>query len=191
MRRGASGTVVGGILWAIYGVFEMLEPFGVAKVYDAGLGYELITDRVLYLLYGAPGALALILCSFGLITLARGHAGRLVGLGRILAVATLGGGVLSGAGLAIASAPLFFGPIALGTPVLGAATCVVAAGARRLSRADRALLLLTGALGLFNLPLRPLVYALRVIPLAGGAAIIGLFGLGWIALGWRAMRGGD
>ncbi len=199
LDRAALAMVVGGVLWAVHGVFEMLTPFGTASVYDGNLGYELITDRALYLLYGIPGAVALILSSFGLTTLTRGRSGRLVGIGRVLAVATLTAGVLSGVGLAIGSAPLFVAPIALGTPVLGAAACVVARGARSADRgpllvigarsADRGPLLVIGALGLFALPLRPLVYAAQVIPLAVGAMVIGLFGLGWVVLGWRAMRG--
>ncbi len=186
----ALGMMLGGILWVVHGVFEMIAPFGAASVYDRTLGYELITDRALYLLYGVPGTVALILSGFGLVTLAHGWAGRLVGVGRVLAFATLGAGVLSGLGLAIGSAPLFVAPIALGTPTLGVAACFVATGTRSPARSDRGLLLLTGVLGVFILLLRPLVYALQVIPLAVGAAIIGLFGLGWVALGWRAMRGG-
>ena len=186
MPSAAVGMMVAGVLWAVYGVFEMLKPWGVAEVYRRDLGYELITDRALYLLYGIPGAVALILSSLGLIALARARPGRLVGLGRLLACATLGAGLLGGIGLAIGSAPMFIGPIALGTPVLGAAVCLVATGRRG---ADRWLLLLVGALGLFALPLRPLVYAAQLIPLAAGAAIIGLFGLGWVAAGWRALRG--
>ena len=186
MPSAALGMMAAGTLWAVYGVFEMLKPWGVAEVYRRDLGYEVITDPALYILYGIPGALALILSSFGLTTLTRGRPGRLVGLGRIFAFATLGAGLLGGIGLAIGSAPLFIGPIALGTPVLGAAACLVATGTRG---ADRGLLLVVGALGLFALPLRPLVYAVQLIPLAAGAAIIGLFGLAWVALGWRAMRG--
>lgn len=178
--------ILGGVLWGVHGVFEMIAPFGTAMVYDGTLGYDLITDRALYLLYGIPGAVALILSSFGLITLTRGRSERFVGFGRVLAFATLGAGVLSGLGLAIGSPPMSVAPIGLGTPVLGAAACFVATGARS---ADRGPLLVIGALGLFALPLRPLVYAVQVIPLAVGAAIIGLFGLGWVALGWRAMRG--
>lgn len=185
MRAASVAMVVGGVLWAVHGVFEMLTPFGTASVYDGSLGYELITDRALYLLTGIPGAAALILSSFGLTTLARERSGRLVVLGRVLATATLFSGVLSGLGLVIGSAPLFFAPIGLGTPVLGAAACFVARGARS---ADRGPLLLIGALGLFTLALRPLVYAVGVIPPAGGAAAIALFGLGWIALGLRGER---
>lgn len=186
MDRAAPGMVLAGILWIVFGVFRMLKPWGAAEVWLPDLGYELITDRALYLLYGAPGTAALILSGFGLVTLALGRVGRLVGIGRVLAFATLGAGVLSGVGLAIGSPPLVVAPIALGTPILGAAACLVAASARG---ADRGLLLLTGALGLFLLALWPLVFALQVIPLAVAAAIIGLFGLGWVALGWRAMRG--
>ena len=179
--------VVGGALWALFGVFEMLKPWGVAEVYRPDLGYELVTDRALYVLYGLPGTAALILCGLGLRALLRGRAGRLVSLGRAFAYGALAAGALSGVGLAIGSAPLFFGPVALGMLVLGAAACFSSANAQG---ADRALLLVTGALGLFTLALRPLVYAVEVIPPAGGAAAIALFGLGWVILGWRARRGG-
>ena len=46
-------------------------------------------------------------------------------------------------------------------------------------------LLVPGALGLFLLPLWPLVYAAELIPEMGGAATIALFGLGWVLLGVR------
>lgn len=182
----AAGMVVGGILWIVFGVFVMIKPWGAAEIYRPDLGYELITNRALYLLYGVPGTAALILSGFGLLALAPGQAGRLVGLGRVLAYATLGAGGLSGLGLAIGSAPLFFGPVALGAPILGAAACFVATGARS---ANRGLLLLTGGLGLFFLALWPLVVALQVIPPAAGAMAIGLFGFGWVILGWRVLRG--
>ena len=185
MGAASLGMVAGGALWAVYGVFEMLKPWGVAEVYRPDLGYELITDRALYTLYGLPGTAALVLGGLGVRALARGRAGRLVALGRSFAYGSVAAGVLSGVGLAIGSAPLFFGPIALGMLVLGAAACFASAGARG---PDRVVLLLTGALGLFTLALRPLVYAVGVIPPAGGAAAIALFGLGWVALGLRGGR---
>lgn len=181
--------VLGGVLWVIYGVFEMLEPFGVAKLYDAHLGYERITDPTLYLGYGIPGATALILTGLGLTRWTRGETGSIVGVSRVTAFAVVVAGGLSGLGLVVRSAPLFFGPVALGTPVLGAATCLLASGSQGAARADRGLLLLTGGLGLFTLPLRPLVYALHAIPPAGGAVALGLFGLGWVLLGWRHSSG--
>jgi hypothetical protein len=43
--------------------------------------------------------------------------------------------------------------------------------------------MLIGAVGMFVLPLRPLMYALDVMPLAFGAGVFALFGAGWVALG--------
>ena len=36
---------------------------------------------------------------------------------------------------------------------------------------------------MFVLPLRPLMYALEMVPLAVGAGVFALFGVGWIMLG--------
>jgi hypothetical protein len=44
-------------------------------------------------------------------------------------------------------------------------------------------LLAIGLLGLFLLPLWPLVHALAWMPAGGGAGIIALFGLGWTLTG--------
>ncbi|HUQ16824.1 MAG TPA: hypothetical protein VM070_03455 [Candidatus Saccharimonadales bacterium] len=189
MDRAAFGMALGGVLWVIYGVFEMLEPFGAAKRYDPALGYELVTDPARYIGYGIPGAAALILSGVGLARRRAREAGPIVGLGRLLASAVVLAGGLSCVGLAVRSAPLFFGPVALGTPVLGAAAGLLAIGPPGAARADRGVLLLISALGLFTLPLRPLVYALHAIPPAGGAVALGLFGFGWVVLGWRASRG--
>ena len=54
-------------------------------------------------------------------------------------------------------------------------------GARRWA----APLLALGLLGLFLLPLWPLVFAGEVVPEAGGAGIIALFGLGWVLVGYQ------
>ena len=43
--------------------------------------------------------------------------------------------------------------------------------------------MLIGAVGMFVLPLRPLMYALEMLPLAVGAGVFALFGTGWITLG--------
>ena len=178
--------LLSGILWIVFGVFVMLDPWGAAEIYRPDLGYAVITDRALHLLYGIPGTAALVLSGFGLVTLAPAQAGRLVTFGRFFGYAAVGAGVLSGVGLAIGSAALFTGPVAMGTPILlGAAACFVATDVRS---ADRGLLLLIGGLGVFFLALWPLVFALQVIPPAGGAAVIAVFGSGWVILGWRAMR---
>lgn len=179
----ALAMMLGGVLWVPFGVFEMIAPFGIASVYQDDLKYEVITDPVLHLVYGIPGALALMLTAFGLGATAP-RSGGLSAVGRVLAYVILAAGVLSGVGLAIGLAPLFVTPIGLGTPVLGLAAVLIATGRDE----RRALLLAVGVLGLSNLPLRPLVYAVGIIPPVAGAAIIGLFGLSWLALGWVTLR---
>lgn len=42
-----------------YGVLEMPEPWGAAKVYREGVGYELITDSGLFAAYSLAGVVAL------------------------------------------------------------------------------------------------------------------------------------
>lgn len=83
---------------------------------------------------------------------------------------------------------MFGAPIGLGTPLLGVAAVLVGAGRGPVWDATKTLLIAVGALGLFHLPLRLLVSAAEIIPPAVGAAIIGLFGIGWVALGWVAWR---
>ncbi len=83
-----------------------------------------------------------------------------------------------------------FAPIGFGTPVLGVAAVLIGAGRGPVWDATKTLLIAVGVLGIFHLPLLPLVLAVGIIPHVVGAAIIGLFGLGWVALGWvRAAAG--
>ena len=187
MPWAALAMMLGGVLWIPYGVFEMFAPFGTAAVYRADLGYEVITYASLYLVYGAPGAAALGLTAFGLGAITT-RPGGLSTAGRVLAYAILAASVLSGIGLAIGLAPLFLAPIGFGTPVLGLAAVLAGAGRGQAWDAIRTLLLAVGLLGLAALPLRPLVYAAGIIPPVAGAAIIGLFGLSCVALGWAARR---
>ena len=52
-------------------------------------------------------------------------------------------------------------------------------------------LLALGLLGLFLLPLWPLVYAVELLVTAAGAAFIALFGLGWVGLGMALIARGQ
>ena len=67
LRRAGAAAVLGGLLWAPYGVFEMLQPWGADTVYRDERGYEVVTDSWLYWLYGLPGSLALLLTALGLL----------------------------------------------------------------------------------------------------------------------------
>lgn len=177
---------LGGLLWVPYGVFEMLQPWGIDTVYRDDKGYEVVTDALLYWVYSLPGSLALMLTTWALLgVLAQlGLRGR---AGRILAYAALALAILSIGGLAIRFDPLFTAPRIFGTLALGAATLLAGIEARRrvLLRGWATVLLVLGLLGLFLLPLWPLVFAVELVPEGGGAAVIALFGLGWVLVGYR------
>ena len=186
LRSLSVAAVLGGLLWVPYGVFEMLQPWGNDTVYRDDLGYEVVTDASLYWLYSLPGSLALLFTTlallgvFGLLGL-RGRSGR------FLAYAALALAILSIGGLVFGFDPLFTAPRIFGTVALGAATLLAGIEAQR-TGANRdwvAALLGLGLLGLFLLPLWPLVFALELVPEAGGAAVIALFGLGWTLMGSR------
>ena len=159
-------------------------------VYRDDRGYEVVTDAALYWAYGLPGSLALLLTDLGLLgTFARLGlpAGRPGSVGRILAYVALGLAVLSVAGLVALFDPLFTAARVFGTVALGAATLLAGVEARQVGTAQgwTAALLVLGLLGLFLLPLWPLVFAVEVVPEGGGAALIALFGLGWALVGHR------
>ena len=166
-------TALAGVLWAVFGVCAMLTPLGRHTAHDAGRGYDVVVDRVLYTLYALPGALAVLLSAAALLGIASG-AGRLLG-----AVAAALGAVALG-GVAAAFDPLFMGPQILGTLALGAAAC---AASRGLSGGASHGLLALGLAGVASLGLWPLVWAVELLPPAGGALMLALFGLGWAAVG--------
>ena len=178
----------GGLLWAPYGVFEMLEPWGVDTVYRDDMGYALVTDTRLFVAYSLPGSLALLVTALGLLgVLARLRlpAARTGRIGRRLAYVALALGALSLLGVSVAFDPLFTAARIFGTLALGAATILAGLAARGAGASPGwvAALLLLGLTGLFLLPLWPLVYAVQLLPTGAGAACIALFGLGWMVLG--------
>ena len=178
-------AVVGGFLWIPYGILELLQPWGVDVRYDDFLGYDVVVDRRLHLVYGLPGSLALVLCAVGLL-------GLMTRLGaRSRAVTSFAGlaaalGVTSAVGIAVGFDPAFTGGRILGTLVLGLG--VVAAARACRSGPWRSAFAFVGVLALFLLPLWPLVFAVQWIAPAAGAALIGLHGLAWMALGIAASR---
>ena len=181
---------IGGLLWVPYGVFEMVQPWGIDTVYRDDRGYEVVTNAWLYWVYSLPGSLALLLTAAGLLgvfTLLRLPVGRASRTGIVLAYAALALAVLSVVGLVILFDPLFTAPRIFGTLALGAGTLLAGVEARRAgaARGWAAALLALGLLGLFLLPLWPLVFAVEVVPEGGGAGIIALFGLGWALVGHR------
>ncbi len=188
-------ATIGGLLWIPYGVFEMLQPWGTDTVYREDRGYEVITDETLFVAYALPGSLALLLTALGLagvVGLFGLPAGRIGRIGRILAYVAAALAVFSLAGVIALFDPVFTSGRIFGTLALGIATLLVSVEAHKkgVARHWTLALLLLGAIGIFLLPLWPLVYALEWLPEAAGAAIIALFGLGWIALGYRLRPAG-
>jgi hypothetical protein len=186
LRYLGAATAIGGLLWIPYGVFEMLQPWGIDTIYRDDRGYEVVTDAPLYWLYSLPGSLALLFTALGL----RGVF-TLLGLrsrfGRLLTYAALALATLSLIGLIIMFDPLFTAPRIFGTLALGTATLLAGIEARRngVNGDWEGVFLFLGLLGIFLLPLWPLVFAIEILPEGGGAAIIALFGLGWFLLGYR------
>lgn len=183
-RSGSLLAVVGGLLWALFGIFEMLEPLGQAKIYDPSLGYELVTRPRIFQLYHLPGAVALALLALALAGLTARHGLAYPGR-RVLAFLVLILALASLVGTSILLAPMAMLGLSMGRLVLGIAIIVAGLWAVR-SAATRGLatvLILLGLLGVFLLALQPLTWALMWFPPALSAAVMVAFGLAWFALG--------
>jgi hypothetical protein len=181
-------AVVGGLLWAAYGLFEMLQPWGQDTFYRDELGYEVITDPLLHWAYSLPGSLALLLTSLSLLGILRRLGlpiGRTSRAGQVLAYTALALAVPSVVGVVVSFDPLFTAPRIFGTLALGVATCLAGLDVRRIDAASGwgGALLALGVLGIFLLPLWPLVHAVGWIPATGGVGVFALFGLGWALTG--------
>lgn len=182
-------AVLGGVLWILYGIFEMLQPWGADTVYRDDVGYELITDTPLYLLYSLPGGLALLLTSLGLmgaLALLRLPAGRFGKVGRILTYVAVVLAILSLGGVIALFDPVFTACRIFGTLALGIAAFLAGAAALRAGRRVGWTigLLLLGLIGMFLFPLWPLVYAVQWLSEGAGAVVVALFGLGWLVTGY-------
>jgi hypothetical protein len=183
--------MAGGFLWALFGIFEMLEPLGQAKVYVESLGYELVTRPLVYQLYHLPGAIALSLLALALVALTANL--RLAYPGRRgLAYLVVGLAIASLIGTAILLAPLAILGLSLGRLLLGVATLLAGLRAYRSTMASRwgTALLLLGLMGVSLLALQPLTWALLWFPPALSASIMVAFGLGWLLIGIYLERSG-
>ena len=188
-------AMLGGVLWLPYGVLEMLEPWGSATApYREDVGYEVVTDGARYIAYSLPGSLALLLSALGLLWT---HAlfglptGRLGRVGRILTYLAVVLAVVSLGGVTTLFDPVFTAGRIFGTLALGGATFLMGLDVWRAGgRLGWAYpLVVLGLIGLFLFPLWPLVYAVGWLSEGAGAAIIALFGVGWIAFGWAVRSG--
>ena len=185
-RAGASGVaaVVGGVLWAPFGVLELLEPLGPDTRHDASRGYDVVTDTSSFVAYTVPGSLALFLCGVGLLGLLS-RLGLVSLPARVAATSATACGAISMAGIALRSDPVVTGGRTLGTLLLAVGALLAARGA---SSRWRSVLLVVGVLGLLVLAVWPLVYAVELLPAVGGAAVLALHGAGWAAAGIAPSR---
>lgn len=186
----AVAAVLGGLLWIPYGVFEMLEPWGTDTVYRDDLGYEVITDSLLFVAYSLPGGLALLLTSLGLVgvlALLKLPAQRVGRIGRALAYVAVALALLSIIGVLVLFDPVFTSGRIFGSLALGAATLLAGIDARARGSAASwtVALVILGLMGLFLFPLWPLVHALELVPEGVGAAFIVAYGVGWTLMGYR------
>lgn len=192
-RSAGAATLVGGMLWVLYGFFTMLTPWGADVVYREAQGYSVVVHQGLFVLYNLPGGLALVLTSWGLMQVIahlRQRSERIDKVTRGLAFGALCLGFASVVAVIAQFDPLFTAARIFGTLSLGVATTMAGVMAHKVG-ADRswvAVLTLTGLLGMFLLPLWPLVYALAFVTAWAAAFIIALFGAGWLAVAYLLWR---
>lgn len=186
--------IAGGVLWIVHGYYRNLMPHGPDVQWREDLGYSPVLSTELFLLYNVPGVLALLLTAWAalsFVVVPAGSRSRLKQAALVFAALSLLLGIIAGGGQVMLFDPLTVGGLSFGVPVLGLALflvglAVVEEAGRTGEGHSRLLgpgLMLVGALGMFVLPLRPLMYALEMLPLAVGAGVFALFGAGWITLG--------
>lgn len=187
------GMITGGILWILHGYLRFMTPLGPDQVWLEALGYSRILSTELFWLYDVPGVLALLLTSWATLsylpTLRTPRAG-LRRAAKLLVTLALIFGLVAAAGLVILLVAPTTGGLSLGTPLLGLALFLAGLAAVETSsglyghpRLLRPVLILLGAIGMFTLPLRPLMYAFALAPVAFGVAVFTSFGAGWVVFG--------
>jgi len=185
--------VLGGALWILYGPLTMSRPWGVDVVYREAQGYSVVVDAFLFLAYSLPGSLALVLTGTGLLGIVayfRRHSNGMARAARGLAYSAVGLGLISLVGVAVLLDPVFTAGRIFGTLTLAVAAIMASVVAHRADAGGTwvVALALLGAIGVFLLPLWPLVYALGWLTEELGALFIALFGIGWLSVGcglWR------
>ncbi|WP_426226178.1 hypothetical protein [Pseudarthrobacter sp. DSP2-3-2b1] len=188
----AWAMVAAGTLWIAHGYFLFMMPYGPDALWREDLGYMTILSPGLFLLYGLPGVLAVLLTAWGLRSClpALVPAGALNRAARILGLAALVFGVIAALGLIIQFTPLTIGGISFGLPALGLALFLAGLALGRASEGFgagpgflRAVLIVTGCLGMATLLVRPMIYALGLLPPVSGTAVLALIGVAWVSLG--------
>lgn len=199
--RKATGTgsgvswvmTAGGALWIVFGYYRFLLPHGPDVQWREDLGYSLILNNALFVLYNLPGVLALLMTSlaaFRYVTAVHPVKRRLGSVSRVLLIISAVFGLMATAGQlghfdALTTGGLSFGVLFLGLALFLAGMAMTGNNTR--SRSYRPIpgsaLILLGVTGMLILLLRPLMFAFQLLPLAFGAAACILFGVGWMLLG--------
>lgn len=183
----------GGVLWIVHGYLRIITPYGPDVVWREDLGYSPIISTELFVLYNLPGALALMLAAWAafsfLSALRRGRSALKIAAQILVLLAFLLGLVAVAGQLILFSPPTYAG-IAFGMPALGVALILTGlmfaregAGIQEHPRLLGPGLMLLGTVGLFILPLWPMMYALNWLPLWFGALIYAACGAGWVIFG--------
>lgn len=187
----AVAAVAAGILWAVHGGFEMLEPSGPVKEYRDDLGYSRITDVRGFLLYGLPGPPAVLLSAAVILATvrrapARGRARRRT-VARWLAIVSGVLGVVALVGVAMLFDPPFEAGTNLGRLLVSVAALVAGGVLRRDGEASRAgaWLQVAGVIGLLVLAARVTVNALELVPAATAFGVSLAFALAWVVAGFH------
>ncbi|MGX1159885.1 hypothetical protein FBY31_1754 [Arthrobacter sp. SLBN-100] len=182
----------GGALWAAYGYYRFMTPYGRDVLWREDLGYSLILSHGLFILYNLPGVLALLATTWAALSCAtalRSVPGKLRTGSQVLLVFAAVFGLTAMAGQlgqidALTTGGLSFGALFLGLGLFSAGLSVAREkpSSSRLSTMISSGLMLLGGAGVMILLLRPLMFALQMLPMAFGAAACVVFGLGWILL---------
>ncbi len=185
--------VLGGFLWIVFGYFRFITPQGPDVLWRQDLGYSVILNTGLFVLYNVPGVLALLLTAWAALSLlpTTQTSGRaLKRAAWILLLLAAFFGLVATAGQIILFDPLTTGGLSFGTLFLGLGLCFAGWAAARKGGSSGeypgflgAGLMVLGVIGVATLVLRPLMFALALLPVAFGTAAHALFGLVWIALG--------
>ncbi|MEV7572250.1 hypothetical protein AB0P28_04020 [Pseudarthrobacter sp. NPDC089323] len=182
----------GGVLWAVFGYYRFLLPHGPDVQWREDLGFSLILHNGLFVLYNLPGVFALLMTSlaaFRYVTAVHPVKRRLGSVSRALLVIAAVFGLMGAAGQlgqfdALTTGGLSFGVLFLGLALFLAGMAMTGknTGTGRYRPIPGSALMLLGLIGMLVLLLRPLMFALQLLPLAFGAAACIAFGMGWILL---------
>jgi hypothetical protein len=174
-------AIIGGALWCLYRVFEMLSPLGVARAYDDEVQYDRVLNSSLYRLYFGVGSTSVALLSVVLLAISGlGVRRRLLRVGQVIGVISLLFGTIGFVGAMLLATILAGAGTLMGSAVLGVGNFLVVLGlGRRPERRVRIVMIALGVIGLTILPLRPLVNAFALFPPNVAVMIMVAWGVLW------------